>query len=425
MALSGPVAEVLPSTIGEEHGQLGWPLGKSAYFPGGADSAGPALCPAGALWLWLPGPSRPGAFSAGRPGWLDARPGGARVQSRSGFSAWCPAWGRDSGEEEAQVGPPLFPCEPQSHKVEGHHCLEERPRDRLNLVPVPIPSPRPGARTTSLEAAWCHLVACGAPVGRVTESERDRPSPASQVGWLNRGCSGARALNPRLLPAPSACTPAQGPSEECAGRLPGVGGGASPQTPRGQRSGPCALLGGRGRAPGRLGIPGSRTCYHSRPARLRGGGNTPPPLRLPAPHGPRTWIRCPAPPPRNVCPESRSLPREPRLGRCPRVKSKAGPGRPGDGGLEARVVGRPLDDGFKWIMSLSPLPSRDLRPTSQPFPLGGGGLSLPPLKFSLQAFLTPTPPLFSVVFSALGHSGDCRVLPASPSRRGSCNASPA
>lgn len=209
--------------------------------------------PAGALWPWLPGPSRPGAFSAGRPGWLDARPGGAGVQSRrSGFSAWRPAWDRGS-EEEAQVGPPLFPCEPQS-PLALHHCLEERPRDRLKLVPVPAPSPGPGARTASLEVVWCHLVACGAPVGRVTELGKDRPSLACQVGWLNRGCSGARALNPRLLPAPSACTPAQGPAEGCAGRLPGVGGGAGPQTPRRQRSGPCALPGGRVCAPGRLGI---------------------------------------------------------------------------------------------------------------------------------------------------------------------------
>lgn len=46
--------------------------------------------------------------------------------------------------------------------------------------------------------------------------------------------------------------------------------------------------------------PGSRTCYHSRPARLRGGGNTPPPLRLPAPHGQAPPSRAPGPgaPPR-------------------------------------------------------------------------------------------------------------------------------
>ena len=248
-------------------------------------------------------------------------PGQEGPESRAGEAGSQPGAPPGTG---AQVGPPLFPCEPQS-PFTLHHCLEERPRDCLNLVPVPTPSPGPGARAALLEALWCHLDACGAPV-----TERDRPSPASQVAqpWLLRG----RSLESQA--APRTFSLHQDLAEGCTGRLPEVGGGGAPQTPRQQRSGPCAP-GGRVRAPEHLGIPGSRTCYQSRLARLRGGGNTPPPLRLPAPHGqapPSRALGPGAPPPGNVCPKNRSLPREPRLGRCRRVKSKAGPGRPGSAG---------------------------------------------------------------------------------------------
>lgn len=131
--------------------------------------------------------------------------GGARVRSRrAGFPAWRPnlGLGLRSGSSEPQSSLP--------HPVP--HCLEERPRDSFNHVPVPSPSPGPAARATSLEASWSHLNAT-APVRGVSDSGRGRPSPASQVGWVNRGCSGGEAWNPSLLPAPSACTRAQGPAE--------------------------------------------------------------------------------------------------------------------------------------------------------------------------------------------------------------------
>lgn len=305
------------------------------------------------------------------------------------------------------------------------------------LSPHPHPGQEPGL------PCWRRCGAIWTPVVPQSLRETVLPQPPR---WLNRGCSGAGARNPRLLPAPSACTPNQGPAEGCAGRLPGVGGGGAPQTPRQQRSGPCAP-GGRVRAPGHLGIPGSRTCYQSRLARLRGGGNTPPPLRLPAPHGqapPSRALGPGAPPPGNVCPKNRSLPREPRLGRCRRVKSKAGPGRPGSAGWRrppkparnpraatARVVGRPLHGGSKWIMSPFPLPSRDLKSTSQPFPLGGGGLSPPPLKlFAGSSHSHPQPPFPSspaAPLSSLPWATAVMVAcsPRSPQRLFPSNASPA
>jgi len=265
--------------------------------------------------------------------------------------------------------------------------------------------------------------------------------------WLNRGCSGAGALNPRLFPAPSACHPNPEPRRGVRWPLTwsrrrcssADAEAAAKRSARSSRPHPCAWA---SRDPGIAHL----LPLTPRPPAQRGkhaAAAASPGPALPGSSIPRTWTRCPAPPPRNVCPESRSLLQEPRLGLCPKVKSKAGPGRPGSAGwrlppkparkpraARARVVGRPLHGGSKWIMSPFPLPSRDLKCKSQPFPLGGGGLSPPPLKLSLRALLTPTPPPFSVfsssstLFSALGHSGDRRVLPRTPQRFFRSNASP-
>ena len=170
-------------------------------------------------------------------------PGQEGPESRAGEAGSQPGVPPGTG---AQLGPPLVPCEPQS-PLTLHHCLEERPRDRLNLVPVPTPLHGPGARAASLEASWCHLDACGAPV---TESGRERPFPASQVAqpWLLRGRSPESQAAPRTF----SLHPNPGPRR-------GVRWPLTWSRRRRQRSGPWAPR-GRICAPGHLGIPGSRTC---------------------------------------------------------------------------------------------------------------------------------------------------------------------
>ena len=108
------------------------------------------------------------------------------------------------------------------------------------LSPHPHTGQEPGLpRWRRRGAIWTPVVPQSLSRGETVLSQPPR--------WLNRGCSGAGALNPRLLPAPSACTPTQGPAEGCAGRLPGVGGGGSEAV--------RALLAA---ASVRLGISGSR-----------------------------------------------------------------------------------------------------------------------------------------------------------------------
>lgn len=117
--------------------------------------------------------------------------------------------------------------------------------------------------------------------------------------WLNRGCSGAGALNPRLFPAPSACHPNPEPRRGVRWPLTwsrrrcssADAEAAAKRSARSSRPHPCAWA---SRDPGIAHL----LPLTPRPPAQR--GNTPPPLRLPAQHCQAPPSRAPGPgaPPR-------------------------------------------------------------------------------------------------------------------------------
>ena len=327
----------------------------------------------------------------------------------------------------AQVGPPLFPCEPQS-PFTLHHCLEERPRDCLNLVPVPTPSPGPGARAALLEALWCHLDACGAPV-----TERDRPSPASQVAqpWLLRGRSPESQAAPRtfsLHPKPGSRRGVRWPLTWSRRRRSSADAeAAAKRSVRSWRPRPCAWA---SRDPG---IPHLLPVTPRPPARWgkHAASAAPPGPARPGSSIPRTWTRCPAP--RERVPKEPLSPAGASARALPEGQKQGRPWAPGVRGLEAAsqtCTESARGDGPRgwaptawWLqMDHVPVPSALQRPQVYVSALPARRRRAVPTSSEALCglFSLPPPTPFSVfsssstLFSALGHSGDGRVLPSIP-----------